>query len=314
MSNHNINNSKATFVPRDAGFFSVFNFLIGSIHNNVKSYPLFDKSVFEKCHGPKTQHFCYWGYEKNSWFDYFEPVQYENNDTTHTSDSIYTLPIINGSNIASKEFTHPQNVKNLVLNTVKFSNWRKDVNKTYSKYIKFKQNIIDDCITFFNSHNIKDPIIGVHYRHPSHSVESGCIYLQQYFDEIDKLICIHPHSKIFIASDTEFGILAFQQKYKDKIIYMTDIERLNLDNILAWAYALTKSQKINEVGFIDNKGYELQHIQSANREVSNNYKMTKDLLSEVLCLSKCDYLIHTISNVALAVSYMNPSSKFITLV
>ena len=184
----------------------------------------------------------------------------------------------------------------------------------YEKYIVPKKDIIDETNTIINKiKNNNIPIIGVHYRHPSHSVESGDIYLQQYFNVIDSLLENMPNAKIFLASDTEFGILAFKQKYGNIVNYIENIERLDLDNILAWAFAMKKHRKIDDVGFINNKGYELQHTKS-NDISQNNYKMTRDLLLEIFCLSKCDYLIHTISNIALTISYINPSIKFKTLI
>lgn len=309
-----MSNDSYAFIPRDAGFFSVFNFLIGSISSGYRAYPNFNKQKFTKYNRGNPKHFCYWTTNTNSWMDFFEPIQYYQNDLTHTDQQLGRLPVINGSDIASKEFTHPEHTKSLFTNISKFNKWRYDTNQIYQSYIKIKEDIINEVKYIIQ--NIKDKntqIIGVHYRHPSHSVESGDIYLQQYFDAINEILVNNPEAQIFIASDTEFGILAFQKEYGDRLHYIENIERLNLDNILAWAYAMKQHKKSNDVGFINNKGYELQHIKSSENHV-DNYKMTKDLLLEVLCLSECNYLIHTISNIALTISYINPSITLKTLI
>ena len=230
----------------------------------------------------------------------------------HRSQQLYALPIINGSDLANKEFTHPNHTKNLLANNKnEFNKWRLEVNNIYKQYIHIKSSIVNKADNIF--HNINSPIIGIHYRHPSHTIESGPIYLKNYFDQIDRILVKNPDAKIFVASDTMFGILAFKHRYKDKVIYIESVDRLDLDNILEWAFALIRCNKVDDVGFIDQKGYELQHRQSEEATI-NAYKLTEDLLLETLCLSKCNYLIHGVSNIALAISYINPNISMITLI
>ena len=78
---------------------------------------------------------------------------------------------------------------------------------------------------------------------------------------------------------------------------------------LHWAFGLADG-KADHVGFINGKGYELHHKRVKQ---NNNKKMTIDLLKEVLCLSKCNQLINNISNIPLAISYINPNIEIITL-
>lgn len=308
-----LNNNTYVFIPRDAGFFSVFNFMIGTIMKGIKAYPLFNKNIFLKYHKHNPRHFCYWSNSNNSWMDFFEPIKYFPTDITHDNLLMHNHMMIDGSHIADKTFTHPDDIKSLFMDSQKFDIWRNNTHKIYKQYIHFNDELIKQSDEIMDrTIKNKNNIIGVHYRHPSHSVESGDIYLRQYFDIIDQLIKEHPNSSIFLASDTDFGILAFKQKYKHKISYIKDINRLNLDNILSWAYAMKSQHNINDVGFIDNKGYELHH-QISETNNTDNYKMTKDLLLEILCLSKCHHLIHTISNIALSISYINPTIQLHTI-
>ena len=159
-----------------------------------------------------------------------------------------------------------------------------------------------------DSKDFTDKMIGVHYRHPSKSCEIGEVYLNDYFKKLDNIL-IDDDYKIFLATDTDFGLLAFKSRYGDKIIYTKNIDRLPLDNILEWAYAGHNKGKMDNVGFIEGKGYELQHIASENRNLST--KLGDDILSDVFCLSKCKYLIHPISNISLMVSYINPNIEML---
>lgn len=294
-----INTDSLVFVPRDAGFFSVFNFLIGSINTGKHIYPYFNKDVFLKIN-QLNQHFAYWTESKNCWFDYFEPIKYYDNDTIHNTDNEFRDYKITVGEIASKEFRDPQTTYALMKNKFFFDLWRQKINIIFNKYIKFKPEIIQSSNHYFTNHLLNTENIAIHYRHPVHSCESGRIYFQQYFDIIDSL----NYDNIFLSTDSELAILVFRDRYKEKIKYIPSIFRLSVDNILEWSYNLIHHKKINPVGIVDGKGYELhQHI--IDNKIDSK-KTTTDLLTEVICMSQCKYLVHQISNIPLAISYMNP--------
>lgn len=292
-----------TFIPRDAGFFSVFNFLIGAIHAGEKIYPYYNREHFLKANRV-NEHFCYWSNSENTWLDFFLPISYDFNDENHLNiDLLKTLSISQG-NEAGFEFRIPKETYRLVTDPTRWYLWRQDVNNTYKTYIKFNQSLLDKAK--LNSYDTTEHI-GVHYRHPSHFTESGQVYLQQYFDEINKIDAVSPTKKsIFLASDNEFGVAAFKKKYGTRLFYLDYVDRVDFDGFLEWSFALGKN-KADGVGFIGGKGYELHHKQAQNIDLNKTKKMTEDLLIEVLSLSKCQYLVHTLSNISTAISYMNPN-------
>lgn len=294
------------FVPRDAGFFSVFNFLVGAIHNQSAVYPLFNKSLFLKVNDNTNDHFCYWTDSENSWLDFFEPIRYHADDKNHLDIQMLLKQPVSQGHEAPPVFKFPDQTNNLMASD-RFLQWRKNIHGTYSKYIKFKPNIVNRIHKYIDTNQ---EYIGVHYRHPSHFVESGKIFLQQYFDNIDDILSQHPKCKIFVASDCDFGILAMKERYgRGRVAYMEDVTRLSLDNFLHWAFAL-HDNKPDVFGFMNGVGYELQHITNKN---NNNYQMTFDLLTEVYIMSHCKYLVNTQSNIGLAISYMNPSLEIRTI-
>lgn len=297
------------FVPRDAGFFSVFNFYIGTLTQGHKSYPLWNKNELLNMHH-HNQHFAYWTENFNCWFDYFEPVCFYDNDNTHTNNKYLELSRYSGES-APEEFRIPDSTKKLLKGDKnKFQEWRNHTHHFYKSFIKFNKQIIDEIETIWqNNLDQTTNIIGVHYRHPSHFIESGKIYLEDYFVEIDRILNIYPNSKIFLASDSQFGIYAFVEKYKDRIFYIDDIDRISMSEFLHWSFGLADG-KADHVGFINGKGYELHHKRVGH---ANNKKMTIDLLKEVLCLSRCNQVVNTISNIPLAISYINPNIEIITL-
>jgi hypothetical protein len=296
------------FIPRDAGFFSVFNFYLGSLIHGSRSYPFYNKQVFLQVNGNKNKHFAYWTENNNCWFDYFEPVSFYHNDDTHFTDNILKLPIALEFN-APLQFTHPHAFDLLMSNKELFDMWRKYTHSFYKQYIKFKSHIVDKANSFIKNNFATKNIIAVHYRHPNHVCESGKVYLQQYFDKIDSIIANNPDAAIFLATDNEFGILAFIHKYGSKVKYIPNITRLTLDNFLDWGYKLMEKQTIDIVGMIDGEGPELHHqILSNNLDTK---KPTIDLLTEVNCILQCRWFVHTVSNISLAVSYMNPDMDMV---
>lgn len=297
-------------IPRDAGFFSVFNFIIGTISTGIRAYPYYNKELFLK-HRDTHKHFCYWTDSENSWFDFFEPISFYDNDTEHTDKSFLKYSV-SGAEMAPEEFRMPHIFKKMLQeNSDIFQKWRNYHHSIFNEYIKIKQPIIDKTNLIFKSmFNQSDFIIGVHYRHPSHYIESGQILLSSYFEKIDQILDKNPNAKIFISSDNDFGILAFQKQYQDKIKYIKNIDRLPMNNILEWIFATINNGHPDEFGLIKNTGYQLHQTAGID---NNNKKMTEDLLIEVLCLSKCNILINSTSNIGLALSYINPNLNIVTL-
>lgn len=302
-------NLPTAFVPRDAGFFSVFNFYIGTLTQGSHSYPLWNKEELLKLHSTNN-HFAYWTTNSNCWFDYFEPIKFFNEDTTHTTEEYLKLPRYSGEH-GPDEFRLPSMIKNLLKGDPEyFQEWRNKTHQFYKNFVKFKKEIIDEVERIWHQYDMNSQnVIGVHYRHPSHFIESGKVYLEDYFIQIDSILKKYPDSKIFLASDSQFGIYSFTEKYSDKIVYIDDIDRLSMAEFLHWAFGLADG-KADHVGFINGKGYELHHKRVGE---NNNKKMTLDLLKEILCLSRCNQLINNVSNIPLAISYMNPQIEIITL-
>ncbi len=302
------------FIPRDAGFFSVFNFFIGSLMSGARIYPLWVLDEFMNFNKNKPQHFCYFGnyQSKNVWFEYFQPLQFFKDDKTSFDIKLLQSYSKTQGETAPQEFRIPSFTNELLSH--QNTTWRKKVHKVFKYHIKLNPSLsktIDD--TWFNLFKKNDQdIIGVHFRHPSHCCEQGHIFLVDYFQKIDHIISQNPDKNIliYLATDTDFGIYAFIDKYgSDRVRYDKNIKRTSMDNLLAWAFARGNA-KTDNVGFINNKGYELQHETSAS-SIGGNIKMGIDVLVDVFCLCRCKWFIHTLSNLSLAVSYINPELDMI---
>lgn len=279
------------FIPRDAGFFSVFNFYVGTLMSGTRCYPYWNKEWFMKIN-KQQQHFAYLTDTTNSWLEYFEPVRFFKDDHTDVSK---LQRVTQGEN-SPVEFRIPNETLKL-MQSPDFQNWRNAAHCFYKKYVRPKQYLVHKvngiaCL-------LGQDAIACHFRHPSHVCEQGVLYLADYFQQIDKFLT--ESTKIYLATDTEFGVAAFVHKYGDRVIYNKDTSRTSLDNLLEWAFARGVGTT-DCVGFVNNKGYELHH-ENAGIE---NTKLGEDVLMDVLTICRCKTFIHSLSNIALACSYINP--------
>lgn len=294
------------FIPRDAGFFSVLNYLIGSIKTGSRVYPYYNKQkILEK--NKIIEHFCYLDNNvENSWFSYFEPIEYYAGDTTNVSDAILIFNNTQGE-IASNEFKIP-NETNKLYNDPEFKLWRIETNKYYKKFIKPTKNILDRVELQVSE--FKTPMIAVLYRHPAHMCESNkTILFEDYFKKIDEILDTTPDAQIYLTTDTDLAIGSFTLKYADKLLYDKSCGRSSTDNIIKWAFARNQNAKINDIGFVDNIGYEY-HNECAKNNI-DQIKHAEDIIANTLIMSNCKWYIYPESNISLAISYINPEIEMI---
>jgi hypothetical protein len=299
-------NTPYTFIPRDAGFFSVFNYLIGSIINGSRVYPYLNKhKLLEK--NKVLNHFSYLDTTvDNSWFNFFEPIKYYIDDDTHNSENIHLYHQTQGE-YASSEFKYPYETINLYKSD-NFNIWRYNVNNYYKQYIKPRSDILERSKNIINSLSSPD-IIGVLVRHPAHNCEqSKTILFEDYYNKIDELLINNNTAIIYLTTDNDFALSAFKHRYNDKLYYDIDSGRSSCDDILNWAMA-RGTGKIDSIGFINNKGYEYH-----NKEIIDQTKHGKDIITNVLVLASCKWFIYPPSNISLAVSYINPDINMISLI
>lgn len=287
------------FIPRDAGFFSVFNFLIGCLHDNIKVYPYYNTCLFLQ-HNTTNQHFCYFDNRKyNSWFSYFAPLSSE-----HEEDDILGLPVTQGE-LAPSEFRFPEKTRALY-KSERFKEWREKVHVTYLRYIK-PVPVIEDRVRILMK-DVGHNAVGVLYRHPAHNCElDRPVLLEDYFKNIDKL---DSNAKIFLVTDNDFGLCAFQQRYGERLVYDKQTGRTSHDNIIKWALA-RGSGMIDSLGFVNNVGYEYHNECCQNKIDQVEHGIM--IISNTICLSMCKWFLYQESNISLAVSYMNPEVEMISV-
>jgi len=120
-------------------------------------------------------------------------------------------------------------------------------------------------------------VLGVHIRGTDKIASSGSgrvVEPDEYFDYIDSFLVAHPESLVFLATDSEAFSKIMLNRYT-KVLVQADVLRSE-SNIL-W------QDQPNGV----------------------NYRKGRDVLMDVLLLSKCQFFIHAASSVSEAVFYFN---------
>lgn len=296
------------FIPRDCGFFSAFNYMLGMLIQGYRIYPYFNlKKLVEK--NKMNNHFYYVTEDiDNSWFNYFEPLQFYDDDITHTNGDFLLYNNTQGE-LSSDEFKYPHATK-MLYKSPDFQEWRYKVNTYFNMYIKPSAQItarISEINVDFT--NIATPFIGVLVRHPAHAIETGQIYFEDYFKVIDDLLEKTPDANIYLVTDTDLAVLAFESKYKNKVFYDPQSGRASIDNILRWAFARGDGS-IDALGMINKVGYE-HHMEQARLKKTNPISLGVDIISNTYVLAKCKWFVYIPSNISLAVSYINPSIHMI---
>ncbi len=217
--------------------------------------------------------------KENDWLTFFDIVKFDENDLVHLEIDDRKL-FINSSEECEDEFCKIYNSQQLFLNP-DFYSWRKYVHYYFNKYISLnpwiQQGIQEKKEEFKDNF-----VLGIHYP----SIRRHNTFTKEYFDKIDKWLKEKGDQLIiYLVCDNLSIISSFEKRYGDKIRYNKEIKRKDIDDILRW---------------IDNK--EIQEIKIEEKNINE----VKDEFLESFILSNTHHFIHSNTNLALTVSYMNP--------
>ncbi len=149
------------------------------------------------------------------------------------------------------------------------------------KYIRFNFDVIK---LYEETHNPliraiynKKKILGIHIRQSDHFMHGALLPLS-YYMSVTKAI-IHEFDYIYLATDSLKAIDLFENEFPGKVIYLKDAYRTD--------------------------GDVSTHMMGLDK-----FKSGCDVIFDVLNLSKCDFLLKTVSNVSNAALYFNPKLMY----
>ena len=273
-----------------AGFFAEFSKVMsGLIH--------FEEEGLQNVYVDWTDEFFPYKDEPhgNGWNLYFEPIMVDNNQKNSTEkNEVY------GGGFHE---IHDQICSSPWLSYDAFLPYRTFVNQKINQYIQVKKNITHKVDDFYDKHMHNSICIGVHVRYANaHSAEvPGGRHpsIEEYFAEIDAIKNAHPHRNItiYVATDSHYVINRFRQNYGAQAVYI-DAYRAN---------------NTEDPGLIyENADYWLSHPAEWHQK-KPGYIGGLTTLLDCLLLARCNYLIHTTSNLSNFVSFFNPHIKSVYL-
>ena len=255
----------------NGGFFSNFNKALQLIGKHSRDYALRVDWTF----AGSEEAFRY-GNEigENMWSHFFEPLpckedRFYSEKKVVDSYSDYSITHVN----AHKLYLHHN-----------FDKVRQQYHAVYQQYIKVKPDIIEEVDKFFAANLAGNLCLGVHKRHLLHQHEEfsqTAVSVKDYIEAIDQLLIQTGAEKIFLATDETEAVTEIKQAFGDRLICRTDITR------------------------VSRKAAQEMHWQAKNK----GSRLGREVLIDALLLAKCDLLLHGVSNISTAISFMNPDLK-----
>jgi len=304
----------------DGGFFSVFNAYISNLtwysmnNDGALILPDWDISrLLNRLHAKCPKSFCYGKREdQNIWCNFFQPVYSLSKEKLNSEAFLYenSEVVIDIHNTRYEPFLTYKNAEALY-KAQWFPYFRKQYHNTFKKNVFIRPHI-QQKINTMKSNFFGRYMIGLHIAHPSHAMEQPSEKLPSLEDYINKIYSVLKRYKlnsksdygIFIATSRQAVIKEIEAEFRGNTFYYTETSRTsNIDE---------NKYRLGGVEARLKEGFNIQHILSADEKKWSSAN-GDDVLQDVYCLAECDVLIHVVSNISTAVSYINPKVNMIYL-
>ena len=310
---------KIVVIANDGGFFSVFNrfvsYLTWTLSENPASIVLPDwriAAMKRHWHTEKFTSFCYGRQsDGNIWLKLFKPLPYPDfsEHSYDIDDDLYRDADLKDDYNEKKEpwltYVHPYKL----YKSPGFSRWRHWYHLYLSTYVHLQDSIQAKIDQIYNQHLKGYQVISAHIRHPSHGIEQPGARMptvELYCDLIRQLMGreeLTPHNtRIFLATDQDSVVEHLKREFDDMVVYAADVSRTTLAHDEHFN-SLSHKERMQE-------GFQIQHLTASNPE-SWTTNMAEEVIIDTYLLAKGNYFLHVTSNIATAVSYINPRIRMI---
>ncbi len=190
-----------------------------------------------------------------------------------------------------------------------FAAWRRQYHAVFARHIRLRPNLQRDVDAFAARHFAGRYVIGAHVRHPSHTVEQpGAAiahedaYIARIRAELTRRNLGADGWTVFLATDQARVVDRFRAEFGDRVACLDGVRRT-----VAAEDAAYDSLPDAEKGKL---GWQLQHLVA--RDPANwSVDMAREVVRDAWLMARCDMLLHVVSNVSTAVSYMNPELEMV---
>lgn len=307
--------SRLVQLAHDGGFFSVFNAFVSHVVWEQREerchavLPDWDVGRMIADRGTATMtSFCYGQPgDGNLWCHLFEPP------------FGFSAAELNDPAVLYRRSARPQTVHNelrepqmtyvhayKLYQSKNFARWRRQYHAVFARHIRLRASLADSIDQFAAAHFTGRFVIGAHVRHPSHTVEQpGAVIAHDdaYITRIRAILAerglTHDTGSwvVFLATDQDRVVRRFTDEFGANAVFLTDVRRTREAEDQAFD-RLSDEEKHGD-------GHQLQHLVAADRP-SWSIKMAEEVIRDAWLMARCDVLLHVVSNVSTAVSYMNP--------
>lgn len=191
--------------------------------------------------------------------------------------------------------------------TPDFSEWRHRYGRFYKKYFRIKDTVKTQIEALVAEEFKSEYVIGVHIKHPSHAIEQPNGFMPEVSNFIRKILDVIEEKnltsyKIFLATDQDSVVNNLISVFGNRVIFRGDVARTTLADDARYR-SLGKDAQMRE-------GHQIQNLLAADPS-RWSLKMAEDVIIDAHLLASCDCFIHVTSNIATAVSYINPNLEMI---
>ncbi len=156
-------------------------------------------------------------------------------------------------------------------------------------------------------------VIGAHVRHPSHTVEQpGASHRPR-----RRLYRAHPGRTGTPAQLGDDGWIVFLATDQDRVV---DRFRAEFGDRVACTSPMSAAPARSEDAAFDQPdvrrespgwAWQLQHLVAARPGQPGRWRWPSEVVRDAWLMARCDMLLHVVSNVSTAVSYMNPELEMV---
>lgn len=301
-----------TLVPSDAGFFSVFNTLISvkAFWSGQHGFSCIEpdwavKSVLKFWKTNKLTSYCYAGTDEGNVF----PLLFQGWDKPEMFPAPKRRILSHSPNLnPDPDLTYV--FADRLYRSAGFREWRLFMNKALGD-LRPNDSIISEISKTFASVKEDDFVIGMHVRHPSHAMEqpNSEIPLANDFIRVAKDLIKSRSSDtsktyIFLATDQESVAEEFRSFFGNMLLLFGEVTRVTKKQTSEYESLSAQDQLM--------VGHQVQHIAAKNQERWSS-NLATEIIRDAWGLARSDILVHSVSNVATAVTYINPNLESIPI-
>ena len=161
-----------------------------------------------------------------------------------------------------------------------------------SKYIRINKKVSDKIDDFVDKHMDGCHVLGVHRRgQMDQRGAQGNKPSVRYLKRVESYLQEKPDAKVFVATENWTSLNEFKNAFGDKVIYRDTFK--SKDESLVFNVPLRTVQK----------------YLAKSKPHPGGARSGEEALIDCVLLSKCDYMLHGISNVGTAAGCFNPGLK-----